>query len=122
MYDRNGPTLRDRLKQGGPSGCSGLPGFPGRRSEVSDEATPDAIVIDAQHGLWDRGAIEHAVGNVRRTPVLIRTADNAHSSISQALDTGAEGVLVAVIETDEQAADAVAASRFPPSDIVPAAG
>ena len=68
--------------------------------EVSVEATPDAIVIDAQHGLWDRMAIEHAVGDAgSRTPVLIRTADQAHASISQALDAGAEGVLVPLIET-----------------------
>ncbi|MDF2808991.1 MAG: hypothetical protein K0S56_22 [Microvirga sp.] len=115
MFERSGPSLRKRLQQGGPIGvfwfAMGSPAL----VEVSDEASPDAIVIDAQHGLWDRQSIEHAVGAVgRHTPVLIRTADNAPSSISQALDSGAEGVLVPLIETDDQAAQAVAASRFPP--------
>jgi len=35
-------------------------------------------------------------------------------SIGQALDTGAEGVIVPLIETSAEAARAVAAARFPP--------
>src|SRR5213076_3019406 len=59
--------------------------------------------------------LEHAVGLVsNRVPILVRTAENSAISISQALDTGAEGVIVPLIETDEQAAAAVAAARFPP--------
>ena len=57
------------------------------------------IVIDAQHGLWDRQTLEHAVGLVsNRVPVLVRTAENSAISISHALDTGAEGVIVPLIE------------------------
>jgi 2-keto-3-deoxy-L-rhamnonate aldolase RhmA len=83
--------------------------------EIAAEAGPDAIVIDAQHGLWDRTTLEHAVGLVsNRVPVLVRTADASAISISQALDTGAEGVIVPLIETDTQAAAVVAAARFPP--------
>jgi 2-keto-3-deoxy-L-rhamnonate aldolase RhmA len=37
-------------------------------------------------------------------PVLVRTADASAIAISQALDTGAEGVIVPLIETDTQAA------------------
>ena len=40
--------------------------------------------------------------------------DASAIAISQALDTGAEGVIVPLIETDTQAAAAVAAARFPP--------
>ena len=32
--------------------------------ELAAGAAPDAIVIDAQHGLWDRTSLEHAVGLV----------------------------------------------------------
>jgi len=83
--------------------------------EIAAEAAPDAIVIDAQHGLWDRATLEHAVGLVsNRVPVLVRTGDNSAIAISQALDTGAEGVIVPLIETDAQAAAAVSSARFPP--------
>jgi kynurenine formamidase/2-keto-3-deoxy-L-rhamnonate aldolase RhmA len=83
--------------------------------EIAAEASPDAVVIDAQHGLWDRLTLEHAVGLVsNRVPVLVRTAENSALSIGQALDAGAEGVIVPLIETDTEAAAAVAAARFPP--------
>ena len=83
--------------------------------EIAAEAGPDAIVIDAQHGLWDRSNLEHAVGLVEpRAGALVRTADNSAIAISQALDAGAEGVIVPLIETDTQAAAAVSAARFPP--------
>ncbi|MGE5146632.1 MAG: SDR family oxidoreductase, partial [Candidatus Eiseniibacteriota bacterium] len=46
-----------------------------------------------------------------------RTADNTPYAISTALDAGALGVLVPLIETAEQAAAAVAACKFPPAGI-----
>jgi kynurenine formamidase/2-keto-3-deoxy-L-rhamnonate aldolase RhmA len=87
--------------------------------ELAAAAKPDAIVIDAQHGLWDRPTIEHAVGAVSArgaagVPALIRTAENSAYAIGHALDSGAEGVIVPLIETDTDAAAAVAAARFPP--------
>ena len=83
--------------------------------EIAAGAKPDAIVIDAQHGLFDRQTLEHAVGAAsRHAGVLVRTAENTAMAISQALDSGAEGVVVPLIELDHQAADAVAAARFPP--------
>jgi len=86
--------------------------------ELAAQAKPDAIVIDAQHGLWDRLSIEHAIGVVRNTaPVLVRVAENSANAIGQALDAGAEGVIVPLIETDQAAAAAVAAARFPPEGL-----
>ena len=79
------------------------------------QAKPDAIVIDAQHGLWDRKSLEDTLGIVSSAaPVLVRVAENSLAAIGQALDAGAEGVIVPLIETDHEAAAAVAASRFPP--------
>ena len=115
MFERSGPNLRTRLQQGGPIGAYWFSLGSPALVEVSLEAEPDVVVLDAQHGLWDRMSIEHAIGVAgSRSPVLIRTADHSHASISQALDAGAEGVLVPLIETADQAVAAVAASRFPP--------
>ena len=81
--------------------------------ELAATAAPDAIVIDAQHGLWDRQTLEHAVGLVSsRVPVLVRTTDASPIAISQSLDTGAEGVIVPLIETDTQAANLAAAGKL----------
>jgi kynurenine formamidase/2-keto-3-deoxy-L-rhamnonate aldolase RhmA len=83
--------------------------------ELAANANADAVVIDMQHGLWDRMSLEQAVGTLPSgISALIRVADNSPVSIGQALDTGAEGVIVPMIETDGEAALAVAAARFPP--------
>lgn len=83
--------------------------------ELAGAARPDAIIIDMQHGLWDRASLEHAVGIVPAgVSALVRVAENSAHAIGQALDTGAEGVIVPLIETDAEAAQAVAAARFPP--------
>src|SRR5258708_39786027 len=115
MFDFGGLGLRARLARNVPIGAFwGATGRPAVM-EIAAGAAPDAIVIDAQHGLWDRQNLEHAVGLVsHRVPVLVRTAENSAISIGQALDAGAEGVIVPLIETDTEAAAAVSAARFPP--------
>ena len=83
--------------------------------ELALESQPDAVVIDAQHGLWERRTIEEAIGTVgTRAPVLVRVAENSALAIGQALDAGAEGVIVPLIETAAEAAAVVSAARFPP--------
>jgi 2-keto-3-deoxy-L-rhamnonate aldolase RhmA len=83
--------------------------------ELAGAAQADAVIIDMQHGLWDRASLEQAAGAVAEgTPALVRVAENSPIAIGQALDTGAEGVIVPLIESAEEAALAVAAARFPP--------
>jgi 2-keto-3-deoxy-L-rhamnonate aldolase RhmA len=84
-------------------------------AELAARARPDAIVLDLQHGLWDRQAMEAAIGVVApEIPVLARVAENSPFAIGQALDAGAEGVIVPLIETRKQAMRAVRAARYPP--------
>ncbi len=83
--------------------------------ELAAAARADAIVIDMQHGLWDRMSLESAVGVAAAgAPVLVRVAENSAVAIGQALDAGAEGVIVPLVEDRAGAAEAVAAARFPP--------
>ena len=83
--------------------------------EVAAASGADAVVIDMQHGLWDRARLEQVVGTIpANMSALVRVAENSPVVIGQALDTGAEGVIVPLIETDNEAAAAVAAARFPP--------
>jgi 2-keto-3-deoxy-L-rhamnonate aldolase RhmA len=83
--------------------------------ELAGAAQADAIVIDMQHGLWDRTSLEAAVGVAASgAPVLVRVAENSAVAIGQALDAGAEGVIVPLVEDAGEAAQAVAAARFPP--------
>ena len=84
--------------------------------EIAAQARPGLIVIDMQHGLWERASLEAAVGIASPyAPVMVRIADHSPQAISQALDAGAEGVLAPLVETAAQAAAIAAAARFPPT-------
>jgi 2-keto-3-deoxy-L-rhamnonate aldolase RhmA/NAD(P)-dependent dehydrogenase (short-subunit alcohol dehydrogenase family) len=110
--------LLDKLRAGGTIGSHWLLLGSTAVAELMADAAPDAIVFDLQHGLWDRSSLESAIGLVapKCTPV-VRTSDNTPFAISTALDAGALGVLVPLIETSEQAAAAVTAAKFPPAGL-----
>ncbi len=83
--------------------------------EFAARAKPGALVLDLQHGLWERGTLESAIGAVgARLPVIARCAENSNSAIAQALDAGAASVLVPLVETADDARRAVLAGRYPP--------
>ncbi len=77
----------------------------------------DWLGIDQQHGLIGDEAMFAMVqaAAIRRTPVLVRVPWNAPAPIMRALDAGADGVIVPMVNTPEEAAAAVAASRYPPT-------
>ncbi|NML97717.1 aldolase [Paraburkholderia sp. RP-4-7] len=84
-------------------------------AEFAAFAKPGALVLDLQHGLWERGTLEAAIGVAgARLPVIARCAENSQHAIAQALDAGAASVLVPLIETAEDARRAVSAGRYPP--------
>ena len=87
-------------------------------AELAADAGPDAVVFDLQHGLWQRQSLQDAIGMVRaKATPLARVADGSATAIGEALDAGALGVIVPLVETAEQAAAAVAAAKYPPAGI-----
>ena len=83
--------------------------------EAAARAKPAVIVLDKQHGLFDRGALEPAIGLVPSdVSVMVRVAENSETAIGEALDAGAEGVIVPLVETAKQARRAVRHAHFPP--------
>ena len=73
------------------------------------------IIIDLQHGLWDRASLENAIGLIAgKTVPLVRVAENTPHAIGTALDAGALGVIVPLVETPAEAEAAVAAAKYPP--------
>ena len=81
--------------------------------ELSLPTGPDAIVLDLQHGLFSRASLEAAMAR-REIPTVVRVADGTATAIGQALDAGAEGVLVPLVESAEMARAAVGAAHYPP--------
>jgi 2-keto-3-deoxy-L-rhamnonate aldolase RhmA len=115
VFDPRHPTLRRRLERGDAIGAIWLSLGSAAICEIAAGARPDAIVLDRQHGLWERAAIEAAIGATSSdVPVLVRVAENAPHAIGEALDAGAEGVIVPLVETADQAHQAVRAAHYPP--------
>ena len=74
----------------------------------------DLLVLDAQHGLYDEAALMAAVPGVSAVPVHVRVPDGSAAGIGRALDAGAVGVIVPMIQDAAEAAAAAAATLYPP--------
>jgi len=78
----------------------------------------DWLVLDAQHGLYDDAAVVEALAVLPAPPtgppVLVRVAEGSSVLVGRALDAGAAGVVVPLVETPEQAAEVAAACRYAP--------
>lgn len=123
MFDPQRPTLKSRLKSGPCLGVFWLALGSVALVEAAAHARPDAIVIDMQHGLWDRLSLEAAIGVVPADiPVIVRVAENTALAIGGALDAGAEGVMVPMIDSAAEAARAVALAKYPPHGLRSAGG
>lgn len=77
----------------------------------------DYVCLDGQHGLLGYSGMLNGVIAIdaagSATP-LVRVTSNDLGSIGRALDAGAGGVIVPLVDTAEDAAAAVRASRYPP--------
>lgn len=76
----------------------------------------DWVVIDAEHGQLDWSQIlDHIRATVRSdTVALVRIAERSTVLAKRALDLGADGIVVPMIETAQQVREALADCRYPP--------
>ena len=77
----------------------------------------DYVAIDGQHGLAGYSGIRDgmmAIDAGGRSAGLVRVEANDLTAIGRSLDAGAAGVIVPLIDTAEDAAAAVHATRYPP--------
>jgi 4-hydroxy-2-oxoheptanedioate aldolase len=87
--------------------------------ELLSRSGADYVCIDLQHGLADfadLASLLQAIGTGGAAP-LVRVAANEAWQIGKALDQGALGVIVPLVETADEATRAVAACRYPPDGI-----
>jgi 4-hydroxy-2-oxoheptanedioate aldolase len=84
--------------------------------EIVSAAGCDWLCIDMQHGLigYEQMRVMVQAAAIHRTPVLVRVPWNEPGAIMRALDAGAEGVIVPMVNSEQEAAAAVGACRYPP--------
>lgn len=85
--------------------------------EIVAEAGWPAVTIDQQHGSGGPEALEACLTAARaaRVPALVRVAHLDTGLIGRALDAGAQGVIVPMIDTAEDATRLVQAAKYPPA-------
>jgi len=88
-------------------------------AEIIANAGADAIMIDGEHGGMDIETAGRMISLIRATPTtpLLRVAWSEMSLIKRALDTGAGGIMIPMINTGEEAQKAVEMCKYPPVGI-----
>ena len=77
----------------------------------------DYVCLDGQHGLFGYSGMLAgltAIDAAGEAVGIVRVGANDAATIGRALDAGAAGVIVPLVNSAEDAARAVAASRYPP--------
>ena len=87
--------------------------------EAFAQAGYDYVGFDCQHGYLDDADVALILSRLADVPIAtaVRLPSTAPAPIGRVLDAGADAVIIAMIETPEQAAEAVAATRFAPDGV-----
>jgi 2-keto-3-deoxy-L-rhamnonate aldolase RhmA len=85
-------------------------------ARIAAEAGVEFVVFDMEHTGWSMETVRMLLATARPTEVVpvVRVPAAEYHFIARALDMGAMGVMVPMVETAEQARRIVAAARYPP--------
>jgi 4-hydroxy-2-oxoheptanedioate aldolase len=88
-------------------------------TEIAARSGVDWLCFDLQHGLMDYNDLNSLLPAICGQPVtpLVRVAANTPDQIGKALDVGAEGVIVPMVNSAEEAQRAVSACFYPPQGL-----
>jgi len=105
LWDEGKPTL---------GGWCAIPS--GFSAEVLGRCGFDWVCVDTQHGII---GYEHLIPmlqglSVTQTPAFVRVSWNSPGEIMKALDAGAQGVIIPMVNSPEEALQAVGACKYPP--------
>jgi len=79
----------------------------------------DWILIDAEHGPFDIGTIQHQLQAISRfnIPVVVRPPVGEQILVKQLMDIGVQSLLVPVVETADHARNCARYMRYPPEGV-----
>jgi 4-hydroxy-2-oxoheptanedioate aldolase len=87
-----------------------------RATEIMSRAGFDFLMVDLQHGPFDKGTATDAIRALVPSPTVpfARVATNSQGCINDVLDAGALGVVVPMVNSPQEAAAAVQAAFYAP--------
>lgn len=79
----------------------------------------DYVGFDAQHGYLDDAGVARMLRRTEHLPLgtVVRLPNADAAPIGRVADAGADAVVIAMIESADEAAAAVAATRYPPAGV-----
>ena len=91
----------------------------GFTAEVMARQGFDTLCVDMQHGMTEMNEVWPMLQAISQTDTVpvVRVPWNDPATIMKALDLGAYGIIVPLVNTAEDAAKAVSACRYPPAGI-----
>jgi 2-keto-3-deoxy-L-rhamnonate aldolase RhmA len=92
--------------------------------EVLTLSELDLLVLDAEHAPFDRASLDACLMAARtgRIPVFVRPASASRTHILNALDCGADGLIIPHVRSADEAAAIVRACHYGPAELHPARG
>ena len=111
--------LQQALARGTPVWGGWITGPTAIGPEEFARAGYDYVGFDAQHGYLDDAHIANILRRLEHVPIgtAVRLPAADPAPIGRVLDAGADAIIVAMIESADQAAAAVAATRYPPAGV-----
>lgn len=115
----DGRELKDLWKSGTPSFGAWVTLTDPAVARVMCQIGFDWVIIDAEHMPYNPESLRNIISTIRSTGVvpLVRVTDNSPALIKQTLDWGAEGIMIPLLRTVDDARRAAAACRYPPQGI-----
>ena len=109
-------TIKERLRAGAPTAGTWVKTPHPHVVEVLALSPLDVLVLDAEHAPFDRGALDACILAARAggKPVLVRPQANEPPHLLNALDCGADGVVIPHIRSADEAQAAAKACRYMP--------
>lgn len=109
--------VHDRWIAGEAATCGWLSIGSSYGAEIAGHAGFDAVLVDLQHGMTGTESAIAMLQAISATPAtpFVRVPRLDSAAIMHAFDMGAYGVICPMIDTAEQAAALVEATRYPPS-------
>jgi 4-hydroxy-2-oxoheptanedioate aldolase len=112
----SGAAFKDELRAGAPKMGLFLNAHSATVAEQLAHSGYDWLLVDTQHGPMDREKLSYMLAAIAsggaKSMVRVGGYDD-RAGIQQALDLGADGVLVPYINTAEEARQAVSCARYP---------